>query len=85
MGEYVATGLSILTTSIDKYKLPGNFKEGQNYLNYDTAAECLKLTSMLLKNKQLRKSFQENNAAYYKEYLHPGKKIQNILDQIIRK
>lgn len=85
MGEYVANGLSILTTSIDKYKLPGTFKEGQNYLIYDTAAECLKLTSMLLKDKQLRETIQENNVAYYKEYLHPAKKVQNILDQIIGK
>ncbi|TVZ25566.1 hypothetical protein JM83_0491 [Gillisia sp. Hel_I_86] len=84
MGEYVANGLCVLTTSIDKYKLPGNFIEGQNYLSYETAEDCLKLTSNILEDLQLRENIQENNAVYYEKYLHPAKKIQIIIDQIIK-
>src|SRR5690606_10135231 len=37
MGEYVANSIAIVTTSIDKYELPGPFEEGENYFTYTNA------------------------------------------------
>lgn len=82
MGEYVANSLAILTTSIDKYKIPGNFSEGSNYLTFTTAAECLELAEKLLSDSNLRMTIQTNNENYYAEYLHPGKKIDLIIKTI---
>lgn len=82
MGEYVANSIAIVTTSIEKFKLPGPFDEGENYFTYTNARECLELTKSLMKDSNYRKKVQNNNGHYYTEYLHPGKKVNKILDQI---
>lgn len=80
-GEYVANGLAILTTPIAQIVLPG-FEEGKNYITYTTTEECIEKVEELMQNSTLRKRLQENNKNFYTEFLHPGKKILRILDQI---
>lgn len=82
MGEYVANSLAIITTSIQKFKLPGIFDEGENYLTYTNLEECLGCTKKLVNDPKLRLKIQSNNARYYKYYLHPGKKVDKIINQI---
>jgi len=84
-GEYVAHGLAIITSSIDKFELPGNFEEGKNYLKYESVEECLEMTERLFKDDALRAKIQKNNEMYYKNYLHPGAKIIQIFDCINEK
>lgn len=82
MGEYVAHSMAILTTPIYKYEVHGSFKEGENYLTYSNNEQCVKLVEKLFKDEVLRKKLQNNNLKYYAEYLHPEKKIKNILREI---
>ncbi|WP_324721962.1 glycosyltransferase [Salinimicrobium sp. HB62] len=84
LGEYVANGLAILTTPVSQYEIPG-FEEGKNYLTYKNAAECIELVNELFHNVASRKKLQRNNKEYYATVLHPGKKVQIILDQITGK
>jgi hypothetical protein len=83
MGEYVANSIAILTTPIQKFELPGSFKEGDNYLTYTNVNECRGLIKMLFDRPDLCQNIQMNNSKYYKEYLHPGKKVNMIIHQII--
>jgi len=85
MGEYVAHGLAIITSSIDEFELPGNFKEGENYLKYESVEECLEMTELLFKDDALRAKIQKNNEIYYLNYLHPGTKITQIFNCINEK
>jgi len=85
MGEYVAHGLAIITSSIDKFELPGNFEEGENYLKYESVEECLEMTELLFKDDALRAKIQKNNEIYYLNYLHPGAKISQIFNCINEK
>lgn len=81
-GEYVANSISIITTPIQKFQLLGAFNEGENFLTYTTAGECLEITRKLMEDSELRLKIQSNNAKYYNEYLHPGKKIDKIFSKI---
>ncbi len=85
MGEYVAHGLAIITSSIDKFELPGNFKEGENYLKYESVEECLEMTELLFKDDALRAKIQKNNEIYYLNFLHPGAKMTQIFNYINEK
>lgn len=84
MGEYVANSIAIVTTSIQKFKLLGAFKEGEHFLTYTNPLECLEQTKKLVEDSNLRTKIQMNNTVYYKEYLHPGNKVNRILDQITK-
>lgn len=81
MGEYVSNSLAILSNPIDQFELPGSFAEHLNFLPYKSVEECVSLVVELSQNHQLRKDMQENNSAYYAEYLRPGQKILKILEQ----
>lgn len=84
LGEYVANGLAILTTPVTQYEIP-EFVEGENYLTYKNAGECIAMVDELVQNKASRKKLQRNNKKFYARVLHPGKKVLNILDQITAK
>lgn len=84
LGEYVANGLAILTTPIDEFELPG-FQEEKNYFTYRNTKECLGKVQELVDNPSLRREMQINNINYYSRFLHPGKKISAILDEIEKK
>ncbi|CAM4097381.1 glycosyltransferase [Gillisia limnaea] len=85
MGEYVAHGLAIITSSIDEFELPGDFEEGENYLKYESVEECLEMTELLFKDDKLRARIQKNNENYYLNYLHPGAKIIQIFNCVNEK
>ena len=82
MGEYVANGLAIMTTPIEKFELHGNFSEGTHYLCYRSAHQCVRQVETLLENPILRRELQERNQEYYERYLHPAKKLSHIFSLI---
>lgn len=84
LGEYVANSLAILTTPIDEFELPG-FQEEKNYFTYRNTKECVDKVQELVENPSLRSEMQFNNRKYYSRFLHPGKKISTILDEIEKK
>jgi hypothetical protein len=78
-GEYVAFSKAIVSEKL-YYTVPGSFDAGKNYLEFDTAKECVKQTLNLFENDTLRRQMMENNYNYYKEYLSPDKQILRTLN-----
>ena len=84
-GEYVAHSLAVITTPINKYQLLGPFTEGEHYLVYHDAEECLEMTRMLFNNNTIREKMQLANKNYYQEYLHPAQKLLKIFEIVQKK
>jgi hypothetical protein len=53
MGEYVAFSKAIVSERMCS-EIPGDFKEGQNYLGFDTPEECVHATRALFRDADLR-------------------------------
>ncbi len=83
-GEYVATGMAILCTpEFLKYALPGNFKEGENYLIFTSPEDCVEKIKWLQHNQTELKNMMQNNLNYYKNFLRPDKLISNTINIVI--
>lgn len=79
-GEYVASGMAILCTpEFLKYELPGSFKEGQNYLIFNSSEECLEKIRCLQKDKPALQKMMQANIDYYKKFLQPDVLINNTI------
>ncbi|AVR43830.1 hypothetical protein C7S20_00270 [Christiangramia fulva] len=85
LGEYVAHSMAILTSPIDEFQLPGDFREGANYLVFKSQQELLKKIRQLYNDSDLRMEIQQNNQEYYNEYLEPAAKLQKIFIRINEK
>ncbi|UJH92505.1 hypothetical protein LZ575_08465 [Antarcticibacterium sp. 1MA-6-2] len=81
-GEYMAFGLAVVTNPVDVYEFLGPLENERHYLDYETPEECLEKTLLLYSNDSLRAKMQQENTAYYKEWLHPGLKLQKIIELI---
>lgn len=77
--EYVAFSKAIVSEKLN-FIVPGNFSAGVNYLEFETADECMEQTTKLFENDVLREQMMENNYKYYEEYLSPDKLILNTLN-----
>lgn len=79
--EYVAASKSIISERLN-YELPGEFKEGENYLSFNTVEECIKNIDILINDKEKRLKIMNNNFNYYNEYVKPDKLVLNSLKQV---
>jgi len=77
-GEYVATSKAILSER-PNYSVPGDFKDGSNYLGFNSPEECVEQAIRLVSNRELRNTIMLNNARYYQSYLRPDSLIMNSL------
>ncbi len=75
MGEYVAFSKAIVSERLS-YEIPGDFNEGQNFLGFDTAEECVDAARRLFADEGLRAKIMINNNKYYCEYVEPAHAIQ---------
>jgi len=78
MGEYVAFSKAIVSERMC-YEIPGDFKEGQNYLAFDTAEGCVDATRALFADAGLRAHIMKNNYDYYNNFSAPKTVIQRTL------
>ena len=81
-GEYMAFGLAVITSPVNRYQFLGPLKEGEHYLEYNSTEECLEKTMALYSNDSLRRKMQQANIKYYNDWLHPGVKLQKLIEQI---
>ena len=58
---------------------PGDFREGENYLTFATAEECIAAVQKLVEDPALLYHMKKNNEAYYRSYLKPEVLVQNSL------
>jgi hypothetical protein len=79
MGEYVAFSKAIVSERLS-YELPGDFEEGQNFLGFDTAEECVDAARKLFADGDLRGQIMKNNFNYYLKYVEPSHEIQRTLN-----
>jgi hypothetical protein len=67
-GEYVAASKAIINEKL-KYEMPGDFKDGINYISYNTVNECFNAVDYLISNPDIVYKMKCANHRYYKKYL----------------
>ena len=77
MGEYVAFAKAIVSEPLLN-RAPA-FEEGEHYLAFRDAAECVARISELFDDPQLRRFLMYNNAEYYQRMLRPDRLVWRAL------
>ncbi len=80
-GEYVAAARAVVNERF-AYEVPGDFREGVNYLSYTTAAECVAQVDFLMRHPEAVQRMKEANAAYYRGWLRPDALVRRALKQL---
>ena len=81
--EYISNSCAIVTSPIDDFVFPGDFKEKENYFSYRNLDECISKVDMLLKNRDLKNGMMNNNHQYHKNYVTPEKLVSNVLARVL--
>ncbi len=79
-GEYVAAAKAIVHEDFH-YQVPGDFREGKNYLTFTTADECVAAVQSLVEDPQRLFDMQRANEQYYRDYLKPEVLVKNSLQE----
>ena len=79
--EYVAAAKAIVNERL-RYTVPGDFREGKNYLAFDTVEQCIAAVQRLVEDPRLRHEMQCANAEYYQEHLRPDKLVKYSLELV---
>ncbi|WP_209122902.1 glycosyltransferase family 1 protein [Alkalihalobacillus sp. BA299] len=82
--EYIAASKAIVTEELH-YEVPGNLKEGENYLVFKTPSECVEKINLLLIDEEFRFRMMNNNFTYYQEYVSPDKLVLNSILATVQK
>lgn len=77
-GEYVAAAKAIVNERLH-YEVPGDFAAGKNYLEFETAEQCLNALRYLLENPDKVMEMKQANRYYYQRFLRPDVLIANTL------
>ena len=77
-GEYVAAAKAIVHEEL-RYSVPGDFREGVNYLSFRTAQECVDAVAELVRSPDRIQAMKRANADYYQQYLRPDVLVKNTL------
>ncbi len=80
-GEYVAAARAVVNERF-AYEVPGDFREGVNYLSYTTAEECVAQVDFLMRHPDVVQRMKEANAAYYRDWLRPDALVRRALKQL---
>ncbi|MDU0203792.1 glycosyltransferase family 1 protein [Paenibacillus sp. MAH-36] len=77
--EYVAASKAIATEELH-YDVPGDFREGQNYLAFRTPSDCIDKIYRLKQDNEFRYKMMVNNYNYYHNFVRPDRIVfQSIL------
>ncbi|MDG5814146.1 hypothetical protein QA601_03585 [Chitinispirillales bacterium ANBcel5] len=77
-GEYVAASRAIVSEPL-KCQIPGDFSEGENYLEFKNNSELINNIRVLQKDKEKLFAMMNSNFRYYNHYLQPDIMILNTL------
>lgn len=81
--EYVAAAKAIVNEDFH-YSVPGNFAQGQNYLAFSTAAQCISAVQRLVDSPEALYAMKRANEEYYQNYLKPEVLVKNSLNTVDR-
>lgn len=76
--EYIAASKAIVSEQLH-YEVPGQFVEGENYLIFKTAEECVSQIYNLVENDDYRYRMMIKNYEYYNQNVRPDRLIFNSL------
>lgn len=79
--EYVAAAKAIVNEFFH-YSVPGDFREGENYVGFSTAQECIDAVQALVDDPEKLYEMKLRNQRYYQEYLKPEVLVENSLKQV---
>ena len=74
----VAASKAIVSEKLH-YELPGDFKKGKNYLEFNNVDKCINSIYELIQDKNKRYNMMKNNHIYYMNYVKPDKLVFNSL------
>lgn len=80
--EYIAASRAIVNERF-RYEIVGPFKEGVNYLSYNSVDQCIQHVSFLMEHPDVIYSMKKENERYYKEYLRPDKLVSNAIKSVL--
>ena len=81
--EYIAFSKAIVCEKL-KYNPDSALKKNQNYLEFQTARQCVDNVTRLVNNSDLRNKMCYNNQDYYHRYLKPDKIIFNTISTVLQ-
>lgn len=81
--EYVAFSKAIVSEPL-RYRVPGDLKEGRNYLAFSTPEECVERSLRLIEDRPLRRQMMESNVRYYEKYLRPDVMVLNAIQLALK-
>lgn len=79
LAEYVAASRAIVTERL-LYEVPGSFTDGQNYLGFDTADQCVSNVRRLVDHPEMRLSMMHANHDYYQRHVRPDALVLRSLE-----
>ena len=82
-GEYVAAAKAIVNERFH-YTVTGDYREGEHYLPFETAEECLAAVAQLAENPDKLYAMKKANENYYRDYLKPEALVRNSLKLVDR-
>lgn len=82
-GEYVAAAKAIVNERFH-YTVTGDYREGEHYLPFETAEECLAAVDALVADPEKLYAMKKANEDYYRAYLRPDVLVKNSLALIDR-
>lgn len=82
-GEYVAAAKAIVNERFH-YTVPGDFVPEKNYLEFETADQCIAAVESLIASPEKVYEMKCRNREYYLNYLRPDVLIRNTLDIVDR-
>ena len=80
--EYVASSRCIVSEPL-RFAVPGAFREGVNYLSYDSAERCVQACDELLSDPDRATRMRVANADYYTNWLRPDVLVKRCLEQAL--
>lgn len=81
-GEYIALSKAIVSEKLHS-QTAGNIQKNINYLQFDSADECVEQVHKLRSNKTLMENMMQANYDYYMNHLSPDKLVMSSLHRAI--
>ncbi len=79
--EYIAASKAVVNEALC-FEVPGNFREGVNYLSFTSAEECLAQVEHLMADPECIYEMALANQTYYRTYVRPDRMMANALKQV---
>ncbi len=80
--EYVIASKAIVMEQ-PVYDVPGKFCDGENYLSFKTADECLEKVDFLINNPDKIIKMEQKNRDYYLNYLSPDAQMKYVIETVL--